>query len=150
MGWLGLCSRSELRAYKEATIGREEYRKDEHKGWTTTDVCAADRTLARIRSINPLRAHIAANYLCEMKQALLEIARVLRRGGYLVLVAGNNQICGNRFHTPEYLRHMIEDIGLTLRLSMVDTIGSRGLMTKRNKTASVITRECVQLFRKEL
>ncbi len=31
IGWLGFCAASELRTYKKATIGREEYHKDEYE-----------------------------------------------------------------------------------------------------------------------
>jgi hypothetical protein len=37
---------------------------------------------------------------------------------------------------------------MTLELSLIDHIKSRGLMTKRNQTASVIAREAVLVFRK--
>ncbi|MCY1441767.1 hypothetical protein D9M71_581010 [compost metagenome] len=57
-------------------------------------------------------------------------------------------VCGREFMSSEYLRDICEGLGLTLELSLLDAIKSRGLMTKRNKTASVISREWVLLFRK--
>ena len=81
-----------------------------------------------------------------MRQSLQEIWRCLKVGGYLVLVAGNNRISGHTFRTPHYLQMIAEDIGLRTILLLVDNIHSRGLMTKRNKTASVITKEFVFVF----
>ena len=66
-----------------------------------------------------------------------------------MLVAANNQICGHEFRTQHYLRLIAEETGFRTILRLVDDIRSRGLMTKRNKTASVITREWVLVFAKE-
>lgn len=101
-----------------------------------------------MRNVNPLRAHIAGNYLVEMRQAFAETLRVLKPNGYIVLVAANNQVCGYEFKTSQYLRTIAEQLGLSLKLCLIDDIRSRGLMTKRNKTASVITREWVMIFQK--
>jgi DNA modification methylase len=149
MGWLGFCSASELITYKEATIGREEYHKDEYQKYIDTGILPADKILKKLRKINPLRSHITSNYLIEMQEAMRETTRVLKPKGYLLLVTANNQICGHEFRTPIYLRAIVEKLGFSLELCLIDDIKSRGLMTKRNKTANVITREYVMLFRKE-
>ena len=148
LGWLELCSAKEISTYKDATIGREQYRKADYAELIRTGVEPADELLTCIREMNPLRAHIAANYLVEMRSALSEIARVLQPYGYLVLVAANNQVCGQNFKTSEYLRRLAEQLGFSLKLCLIDDIRSRGLMTKRNKTASVISREWIMLFQK--
>jgi hypothetical protein len=74
--------------------------------------------------------------------------RVLTPGGHLVLVAANNRLCDREFRTQDYLRRVAEDLGFELALRLVDDIRSRGLMTKRNETASMIAREWVLVFRK--
>ena len=66
-----------------------------------------------------------------------------------MLVAANNEICGRKFKTTQYLSRIAEEIGFRTVLQLIDDIRSRGLMTKRNKTASVITREWVLVFVKE-
>ncbi|MGR3175017.1 MAG: DNA methyltransferase [Candidatus Scalindua sp.] len=148
LGWLGLCSAEELSTYKAAPIGREQYKRQEYAQAVTTGIPSADRILSLVRKVNPLRAHIAGNYLVEMRQAFTETFRVLKPNGYFVLVAANNQVCGNEFKTSQYLRTIAEQLGLSLKLCLIDDIRSRGLMTKRNKTASVITREWVMVFQK--
>ncbi len=148
MGWLGLCESRELRDIKGLAIGREEFRQAEVRERIHGGVRAADTVLRSIQSRNPTRAHIAACYLMEMHEALSEIVRVLKAGGYLVLVAANSRICGRDFRTASYLRTIAEALGLKIRLSLLDDIRSRGLMTKRNKTANVISRECVMVFQK--
>jgi hypothetical protein len=66
----------------------------------------------------------------------------------MVLVIGDNEVCGESFPTSRYLSLYLQAAGLALKLSLVDDIKSRGLMTKRNKTAGMITREWVMLLRK--
>ena len=116
----------------------------------TTGVASADRILEEIYTENPLRAHIAANYLIEMRASLAEVTRVLKQGGYFVLVAANNQVCGRVFETQAYLAQIVESFGFCRLLQIVDGIPSRGLMTKRNKTAGVISNEWISVFRKQL
>jgi DNA modification methylase len=145
LGWLNLCVSSELRAYKAGTIGREESRREECKCIPSTD---ADKLLDDIAKRNLTRAVIAATYLNEMRDALGEMYRVLQPGGSLVIVAANNRIAKREFRTVEYLKAIADQIGLTLMACFIDAIRSRGLMTKRNHTASVITREWILIFTK--
>ena len=72
---------------------------------------AANRQLMRIHSDNPVRATIAGTYLREMRDSMREIWLQLRQGGYLVLVAANNEICGRNFKTTQYLCRIAEEIG---------------------------------------
>src|SRR5665213_21001 len=148
LGWLGLCPTADLRAYKSRTIGREEFTKTEYDQITRTNVAEADDSLARLRRRSPVRAAIAAAYLNEMRVAIKEMHRVLKPGGHLVLVAANNRIAGKKFQTVKYLETIAKQSGLRLDACFIDAIKSRSLMTKRNGTASVITREWVLLFTK--
>ena len=84
-----------------------------------------------------------------MQEVLSEVDRVLRPGGHVVIVIANSTIAGEVFHTAKYIRQLAEMTGFRTRLRLIDEIRSRGLMTKRNKTASVITREFVLVFEKE-
>lgn len=149
LGWLGLCRSDELIQHKFQTIGREEFRQVQYTDFTASGTPAADRILREIHAHNPVRAIIASTYLVEMRDAIREIWRQLRVGGYFVLVAANNQIAGREFKTQHYLRTIAEETGFRTVLRLIDDIRSRGLMTKRNKTASVITREWVLVFAKE-
>ena len=87
-------------------------------------------------------------FINEMQQVLEEINRVLRPGGCMVMVIANGTIAGEKFYTERYLRVLGEFLGLEVRLRLIDEIRSRGLMTKRNKTANMITREFVIVFEK--
>lgn len=150
LGWLDLAQIDGLKPLENATIGREHFPKASYSECPQSSVVAADRLIKRIHIINPLRSKIIASYLNEMHEAIQEMARVLRPGGHLVLVIGNNEVCGLPFKSSEYLADLCQRSGLNLRLKLIDEIKSRGLMTKRNKTASVITREWVLMFDKPI
>lgn len=91
---------------------------------------------------------IIYSYLIEMKQALNEMIRVLKPGGYLALVIGNNMVCGRELNTQQYFSDYLSESGLELQFKLVDDIKSYGLMTKRNKTADIISREWILVFKK--
>ena len=148
LGWLGLCNSKELFAYKRRTIGREEIRKSERQTFRSSGLASADCVLRELYQGDEVRATIASTYLREMRDAIVESWNHLCRGGFFVLVAANNQIGGRNFSTQRYLQNIAEDTGFQTILRLTDDIRSRGLMTKRNKTAGVITQETVMLFKK--
>lgn len=145
--WLGLC-KDELRPLERKNIGREHYAKSEYAAPLRCSVESAAGLLDRIRDINPLRAHIATQYLNEMKMAIRSAHAALRAGGKFVLVIGNNTICGMPFDTKRYIHELCKAQGFTTDFVLCDVIKSRGLMTKRNKTASIITVEWILVLRK--
>lgn len=149
LGWLGLASSNGLRLLEDQTIGREHYAKASWANVGSTGVDHADALVAMIASENQSRAKIVATYLIEMRAALAEAVRVLRPGGCFVLVIGDNTVCGRRFASSDYLRLMLEGMGMTTILSLVDPIPSRGLMTRRNGTAGIIAAESVIVLRKD-
>jgi SAM-dependent methyltransferase len=148
LGWLNLAKVGGLKPLENASIGREHFSKASCVNCPTTGIPSADRLIKRIHKSNPTRSAIVATYLIEMDHAIAEMERVLKPGGHLVLVVGNNEVCGHAFKSSEYLAIFAERYGLIIKLRLIDEIRSRGLMTKRNKTASVITREWVLLFQK--
>lgn len=143
LGWLGIAGVGQLRPLEDATIGREHFPRASQEILVETGVAAADDLLAEIHAINPSRALIAATYLVEMRAALGEAVRVLKPGGHFVLIIGDNTVCGRRFATSDYLESILHDLGLTTKLVLVDDIKSRGLMTRRAASASVIATEQV-------
>lgn len=148
MGWLGMCRSDKLRCYEMQTIGREHYPKSEYVDRPLTEITHADAILDRLYDSYPLRGYIAANYLIEMRESIRSIYQSLRDKGSFVLVSANNEVCGTEFMTSDYLKQIAIETGFTIRLELIDDIKSRGLMTKRNKTASMISREMIAVFSK--
>ena len=146
--WLKLAKLEDMRELKAHNIGREDYRQGEISE-SYTGIIAADKVLKRLYNAGyKKRAFLAANYLNEMKVAFDESFRVLKTGGYMVIVIGNNIVCKRRFNTQDYITTYLEELGMKLQFKLIDDIKSYGLMTKRNKTASTITSEWVLVLKK--
>lgn len=146
--WLGSKKSCEIRELNQHNIGREDYHKNELYR-VQTGISAADAILDSLYDDGKIeRAFIVGNYLNEMKEALDESIRVLKKGGYLIIIIGNNTVCGKPFDTQDYLSTYILSKGLDLQFKLIDDIKSYGLMTKRNKTASRISCEWVLAFKK--
>lgn len=148
LGWLELASPQDLRPLEIANIGREHHPKSFYSQIHLTGIPSADEIISSVFCENQERAAIISAYLIEMRDALKEMYRVLKTGGFAVLIVGNNEVCGRSFCTAEYIEQICNDVGFYTLLKLIDTIKSRGLMTKRNKTASMITREWVLMFQK--
>lgn len=146
--WLGIKNSEDIRLLNKQNIGREDYHKaDMYR--IVTDIKAADEVLTSLYNEGKNeRAFIVGNYLNEMKSAIDESVRVLKTGGYMIIVIGNNTVCGRPFDTQDYLTTYITSKGLRLQFKLIDDIKSYGLMTKRNKTASRISCEWVLVFKK--
>lgn len=150
LGWLGLAGSRELRGFERKNIGREHLDLGEVQRIEKSGLEQADALISAISRENPSRAAIVATYLLEMKLALKESVRALRPGGYFVLVIGDNQVCGREFASSLYLTQILNDLGLQTKLRLVDEIRSRGLITKRNKTAGMISKEWIILLQKSV
>ena len=147
LGWLGFTELEDLRNLDSKSIGRENYCLTDVKD-VKTGIDSADKLLSNLFLLNKKRAYIVGNYLQEMKIALNESIRVLKANGYFIIVIGNNKVCNNEFNTQAYLTEYVEAQGLKLQFKLIDDIKSYGLMTKRNKTADIISREWILVFKK--
>lgn len=146
--WLGTKDNEEIRELNKKNIGREDYVKSEIYE-IKTGIDSADRVLNSLYNEGKYeRAFIVGNYLKEMLEALGESIRVLKDGGYLVIIIGNNTVCGRPFDTQDYFTEYVLSQGLSLEFKLIDDIKSYGLMTKRNKTASRISSEWILVFKK--
>ena len=147
--WLGEKLSEEIRKLNNMNIGREDYHKSEINQHIQTGIAAADAVLESLYAEGKKeRAYIVGNYLNEMKVALDESIRVLKKGGYMVIVIGNNTVCNRPFDTQDYFTTYLKSKGMKLQFKLIDDIKSYGLMTKRNKTASTISCEWVLVFKK--
>lgn len=146
--WLDMVPNGELQALARESIGREHFRQAEYLEGPLSGLEAADELIEAVRPANPQRAHLASVYIREMRDAIAGMWRVLRPGGHMVLVVGGNTLCGNPFPTPMFLEELAREQGFHTCLTLLDRIRSRGLMTRRNRSAGVIAEEYVMLFGK--
>lgn len=147
LGWLGLSSVENLKKLDAKNIGRENF-KSSHIVINSTGINNADLLINEVYKKNPTRAAIISTYLSEMQEALCEAIRVLKPNGYFVIIIGNNMVCNMEFNTQNYLSEFLQEKGLKLEFKLIDDIKSFGLMTKRNKTADIISREWILVFKK--
>lgn len=149
LNWLGLAKPSDLSRLEGRSIGREhlpQWRENgENSCWLGERY---ESVLERVRRVNPFRERITRQYLLDMQAAINEMHSKLSVDGRLIFVVGNNTVCGEILFNDEFLIDTCLAHGMRLELSLVDHIKSRGLMTKRNQTASVISREAVLVFKR--
>lgn len=147
LGWTNLATADKLLELDGQNIGRENFKKSELI-LKPTKIPAADSLIKIVNNINTTRATIVNQYLLDMLDALDEMYRVLKKNGYLVLIIGNNKVCNMEFNTQEYLTEYLLKRKMKLQFKLIDDIRSYGLMTKRNKTADIISREWILVFKK--
>jgi len=148
LGWLGLCEPSQLSELERSLIGREHYRKAELQELPRTGLPGAARVLSRSYRANRHRAVGIASYLIEMRKALKAMSRQLNPSGHVVLVLGDNELLGHRFPTAHYVRSITQEFGFTTKVIMRDTIRSRGLLTKRHRSAGLIAHEYILVMQR--
>jgi hypothetical protein len=146
IGWLGMASVQEMKSLEASSIGRERFSKQAVSQLVETGIPEADAFIRRIAPKNSMRAAIVSNYLLEMSDVFAELSRILRLNGRIIMVVGNNTICGETFETSTYMKLLAARAGFDTACELVDTIKGRGLMTARNKTSGLITREWVLVF----
>jgi len=148
LNWLELALPDQLATFEAKSIGREHSPAYRQEACTATVPVDLELLLFEVSQKNPLRAQITRQYLFELKIALLEIYEKCAVGGRIVLVIGNNEVCGKTLKTNEYIVSVMRELGCDDEMVLVDQIKSRGLITKRNGTASVIAKEFIMVFKK--
>lgn len=147
LNWFGMGSAENIKILEKSNIGREDFAKKDLLV-EETGIIEADELIKKIANKDKTRATIVSTYLREMNDALKESVRVLKKGGYLVLVVGSNKVCGYDFNTPHYLRLIAEQFGMHTELQMIDSIKKYGMLTMRNKNSGLIQSEWVMVLKK--
>lgn len=147
LNWFGMGDPDSIRNLESHNIGREDFAQKD-RIIVETGIKEADDLIKKISVKDKTRACIVSTYLSEMRVALRESFRVLKKGGYMVLVVGPNKVSGYNFDTPKYLRLIAESFGMQTELQLVDSIKKYGMLTMRNKTAGTIMVEHVIVMKK--
>jgi len=146
--WLGLGSYDELHAMDASMIGTERLTRDEYEHLKTVGHAVADELILNVFSRDKHRARLMANYFEDMRICFANLFRVIKPGGHLVIVVGDNRVFTYRIPNHQILTDLATQEGFRPKLVVVDEIKSRGLMTKRNTTADVIPAEWIIVLRK--
>ena len=146
LNWLRLAHPRSLRALERDTVGREHINRDEYISLDTAPR-NLQPLLTTIARTNSLRAQITAHYIADLRKFFEQLPAWLAPEGHCVLVIGPNSVCGRLFDTPALVMALAREYGFSLTLELLDQIRSRGLMTRRNRSAPIIGREHVLVFK---
>lgn len=148
--WLGLLDNTSeaLNNYDSNLVGTERVLFNEYNNLQFVGNALADSFIEKVYKTSPHKAGIITKYFKDMRKSLTEIKRVLAPGGFCILVVGNNLVFKQIIPNNIILAEIAQEIGLILKVMLVDEIRSRGLITKRHETAGIISDEWVLMLQK--
>ena len=107
--WLGY-SVDELSSLRGCNIGSERIGRHSAPALPRQ----AERLIEKLQERDKQKARIVRKYLCEMREALHEIARVLRNGRAAILVVGPSMMRGIQVETHNLIATLGETVGLEI------------------------------------
>lgn len=144
--WLGY-SEIEVIKLEKMSIGTERVQKDSKISSLGIESIDSLVDYALPKSYD--RALMIYKYFNGMIEALNEMHRLLRKGGYTILVVGDNRVLGKKVNTYRLLTDAAVDIGFSEIVTLKDIIRRRSMMTKRNDSGGIIKNEYVIILKKE-
>lgn len=144
--WLGF-DIEEIRRIDKTSIGTENIssvREVKELG-----LKSIDRLVEETFQKSKARAFMVYDYFKNMIEMINETYRVLKDGGYFVLVVGNNKVLRKQINTYRLLTEIATTNGFEEILTLKDKIRSRSMLTKRNGSGGLIKNEYVVILRKE-
>jgi DNA modification methylase len=142
--WLGFETGS-LTPLKKKHVGTESVSAVDYRNLHTIDIEDADAVIRKIYKKDPRRAYIAYNYLCDMRKNLKEVHRVLKKGGYYIVVVGTNKIRNELFESWKYLMSMAVKIGFNVEKQFASEIINHFIKVPREER---ITTDWVVVLKK--
>ena len=144
--WLGLLSEEEFSHLNRDIIGSEKTLTNNE--FEKIGIESIDSIIKWASAISPQRATNLYKYFFDMKLALSEMYRVLKKDRYTAIVVGNNKVLGKYLETYRLLVDLAASVGFELEVVFRDEIRGRGMITKRHNTGGLIKEEFVLLLRK--
>ena len=145
---LGLATPEEVRYLNKQAIGTENISGSNYNCIPKSEDRLLNTILKKIWKINKKKACIVHNYFEKMKGVFKESHDVLKTGGHLCLITGNNTICGVQIPTYKILTHIAETNGFGLVEMGKDQIRNRSLPPDRNHNGGIIKEEWITVFRR--
>ena len=147
--WLGLGSESEIIELDRNLVGTERVRSDEYNNLKLIGIDSADNIIKCIYEKDKRKAYIVSKYFTDMRQAMKETYRVLKKNGRYILVIGDNSVSSFKVENHKILTDIaIQDIGFNVETIFVDRIRSRGMITKRHETGGLVLDEWIIVLTK--
>lgn len=146
--WLGMHKKFDANSLMKNSVGSEGIRRTTHFEIQETGIKDIDCIVATILKKSKMHAYITYKYFDDIIKMIYKMSQVLNHDGHLVIVIGNNQICGRRVPSNKIIRQIAISLGLDIKMELVDEIKSYGLMTKRNNSSDLINRESILVITK--
>lgn len=143
--WLGYTS-EDLSQFERSTIGSEYVSKT--SPINTIGISSIDKLIKYTHPKSRERGVMVFEYFADMKIALTELFRLLRKGGYAIFVLGDNEVLKKRVKTYRLFTDLAESIGFKEVVILKDRIRYRSMITKRNGTGGLIKNEYIIILQK--
>lgn len=146
--WLSLATPEEVRYLNKRAIGTENISGSNYNSIPKSENQLLNTIINKIWKINKKKSYIVYNYFENMREIFKKSYNVLKVGGYLCLITGNNTICKVRIPTYKILTQIIENSEFKLVEIGRDEIRNRSLPPERNHQGGMIKEEWITVFRK--
>ena len=144
--WLGLADSKSLSELDKETIGSERVKVEEEI--KPTNIKAIDNLCAKIEGISKERAIMVNRYFNDMVLVMQNFYKILKKDRVMILIVGNNKVCGYEVNTHDMLAEIGESVGFRREMVIKDRIRSRGMITRRHKNGGLIEDEYIVVLRK--
>jgi len=144
--WLGLADSKSLCELDKETIGSERVKVNEEI--IPTNIKAIDNLCNEIEEISKERAIMVNRYFNDMALVMQNSYKMLKKDREMILIVGNNKVCGHDVNTHDMLAEIGESVGFKRELVVKDKIRSRGMITRRHKNGGLIEDEYIVVLRK--
>jgi len=144
--WLGLADSKSLVELDKATIGSERVKADEEI--KPTNIKAIDNLCNKILNVSRERAIMVNRYFNDMVVVIRNSYKILKKDREMILIVGNNKVCGNDVNTHDMLAEIGESVGFRREMVIKDRIRSRGMITRRHKNGGLIEDEYIIVLKK--
>ncbi|MEK7448170.1 MAG: DNA methyltransferase [Planctomycetota bacterium] len=144
--WLGLVDSQSIMKLDKATIGTEVVRRSDEI--IETNISEIDNLFKKVAHISLNRASMMNKYFNDMAIVMKNAYRILKNGREMILVVGNNTVCGYNVKTHKMLEKIGENAGFKTEFIIKDKIASRGMLTKRHGSGGLIENEYILVLKK--
>lgn len=150
MFWLGyLADTSAYHALDREVVATERFTGQECACWTPVGIPAADEIAALLFERGHRRmARAAGRYFADMAAFLVEMARVVRPGGHLVVKISDSYVRELRVPTHAILLLLAGERGFEALAAFPDGYKNRSLLTRRNTYSRTLEHDWILVLRR--
>lgn len=150
--WLGILSEEKLRNKKKSYVGTEKIivKEEEANLEILQDSILLRDYFERISQIDKRRALIVKKFFNDMKSNLIEMHRILQRGGYYCIVIGNSSIRDVKIESWKVIRDIALTVGYTVETYFNYIIQNPYIRIPRSGKGGKINSDYVLVLRKNM